>query len=288
MKWRGYRDDHALLHDINALILDCVPESRCHELVTELKHLRQKLCIYHVSQFCTMMRVASSIAESTHSAIKGGGEFKKMLRASNFYETMLHILQLMKICIDDTVADLKRFKDKGWHYSPYARSFIDKAWASMAQCTRLTQETDNCWHVVQNVPEFKGGSKRRRHSILFLLMFNYISSRFRKVGQMLHAHALSILKVCGCVQLFVPFLCDWDAVKSTRTYLSCMKFGICATILSGVYSTSILLHDAVNAYMLTGAAREAIVNSTQSCSALGDTSSSISGSCSPKSEIPSL
>ena len=165
MKWRGYRDDHALLHDINALILDCVPESRCHELVTELKHLRQKLCIYHVSQFCTMMRVASSIAESTHSAIKGGGEFKKMLRASNFYETMLHILQLMKIYIDDTVADLKRFKDKGWHYSPYARSFIDKAWASMAQCTRLTQETDNCWHVVQNVPEFKGGKETSQYTL---------------------------------------------------------------------------------------------------------------------------
>jgi hypothetical protein len=48
------------------------------------------------------------------------------------------------------------------------------------------------------------------------------------------------------------------------------------------------LDDAVNAYMLAGAAREAIVNSTQSCSALGDTYSSIPASCYRQSEIPSL
>jgi hypothetical protein len=112
-----------------------------------------------------LMRVASSIAESTHSAIKGGGEFKKLLRASNFYETMLHILQLMKIYIDDTVADLKKFKDKGWNYSPYARTFIDRAWACMAQCTRVTQETDNRWRVVQNVPEFKGGKETSEYTL---------------------------------------------------------------------------------------------------------------------------
>ncbi len=165
MKWRGYPNDDALLRDINALILECEAGSRCHELVLELKELRTKLCMHHISKCCTMMRVASSIAESTHSAIKGGGEFKKMLRASNFYETMLHILQLMKIYIDDTVADLKTFKDKGWHYSPYARRFIDNAWGSMAQCVSVTQESDNCWRVVQNVPEFKGGKETSEYTL---------------------------------------------------------------------------------------------------------------------------
>ena len=106
MKWRGYTNDEALVHDIDALASEFNRHERCRELLTELKKLRTKLCIFHVSKICTMIRVASSIAESTHSAIKGGGEFKQLLRASNFYESMLHILQLMRIYVDDTVSDL--------------------------------------------------------------------------------------------------------------------------------------------------------------------------------------
>ncbi len=97
MKWRGYTSDDALLQDIMDLVSDFSANQRCHTLLIELKDLRRKLCIFHVSKICTMMRVASSIAESTHSAIKGGGEFKKLLRASNFYESMLHIL---RTCLD--------------------------------------------------------------------------------------------------------------------------------------------------------------------------------------------
>jgi hypothetical protein len=165
MKWRGYSDDATLLQDINSLIAECEPGSRCRELMIELRDLRRKLCIFHVSQCCTMMRVASSIAESTHSAIKGAGEFKKLLRASNFFESMLHILQLMRIYVDDTVADLKTFKDKGWNYSPYARQFVDSAWAGMAQCSRVSKISDLEWQVVQKVPEFCGGKETSQYSL---------------------------------------------------------------------------------------------------------------------------
>ena len=165
MKWRGYSDDATLLQDINSLIDECEPGTRSHELMIELRDLRTKLCIFHVSQCCTMMRVASSIAESTHSAIKGGGEFKKLLRASNFFESMLHILQLMRIYVDDTVADLKSFKDKGWLYSPYAKHFIDSAWAGMSQCSQVTKISDTEWQVVQKVPEVRGGKESSQYTL---------------------------------------------------------------------------------------------------------------------------
>jgi hypothetical protein len=50
MKWRGYSDDATLLQDINSLIAECEPGSRCRELMIELRDLRRKLCIFHVSQ----------------------------------------------------------------------------------------------------------------------------------------------------------------------------------------------------------------------------------------------
>ena len=148
MKWRGYTGDAALLQDIQDLIRDFSDNDRCRTLLIELRDLRTKLCIFHVSKICTMMRVASSIAESTHSAIKGGGEFKKLLRASNFYESMLHILQLMRIYVDDTVSDLKKFNDKNWKYSPYVRKFMDAAWADMAQCSLCTKVSDTDYYTL--------------------------------------------------------------------------------------------------------------------------------------------
>lgn len=51
MKWRGYNDDDALLRDIDDMIGECAPTSRPHELLLELKILRTKLCIFHVSKF---------------------------------------------------------------------------------------------------------------------------------------------------------------------------------------------------------------------------------------------
>jgi hypothetical protein len=165
MKWRGYNDDDALVRDIDALSTQYSVHSRVCALLKDLKRQRAKLCIFHVSKVCTMMRVASSIAESTHSAIKGGGEFKKLLRASNFYESMHHILQLMRIYIDDTVSDLKTLASKGCKYSPYAGQFIDHAWSCMAQCISTDQISDTEWRVVQNVPEFKGGKDATAHTL---------------------------------------------------------------------------------------------------------------------------
>ena len=159
MRWKGYRDDEALVQDIDALTADFFHNARCRTLLNELKLYRTKLCIFHVSKVFTMMRIASSIAESTHSAIKGGGEFKKLLRASNFYESMLHILQLMRIYIDDTVADLRVYKEKGSAYSPYVKKFIDEAWDKMAQCRSISQVADKEWRVEQHVPEFRGGQE---------------------------------------------------------------------------------------------------------------------------------
>ncbi len=158
MKWRGYSVENDLLQDIQQLRALFPFNERVQALLLDLEKYREKLCIFHVSKFVTMMRVASSIAESTHSAIKGGGEFKKLLRASNFYETMLHILQLMRIYVDDTVADLKTFHAKGWRYSPYARKFIDEAWANMARCSTIRRVSEMEWSVLEIVPAFHGGS----------------------------------------------------------------------------------------------------------------------------------
>ena len=80
-----------------------------------------------------------------------------MLRASNFYESMLHILQLMRIYVDDTVADLKKFKDSKYKYSPYVRGFMKSAWAAMAQCVSCNQVSDTTYEVVQQCPEYQGG-----------------------------------------------------------------------------------------------------------------------------------
>lgn len=165
MKWRGYGHDDAIVQDIDALSAKYSTYGRVCTLLQDLKKLRAKLCVFHVSKFFTMMRVASSIAESTHSAIKGGCEFKKMLRSNNFYESMLHILQLMKIYIDDTVEDLKNFAKKGWKYSPYARKFINHAWSCMAQCAATRQVSETEWRIVQNVPEYSGGKDQTAYTL---------------------------------------------------------------------------------------------------------------------------
>jgi hypothetical protein len=158
MTWRGYESDADLLQDIEELRAE-YQNSRVQELLKDLTKYRFKLCIFHVSKIMTLMRVASSIAESTHSAIKGGAEFKKLLRASNFYESMLHILQLMRIYIDDTVTDLKSFKEKGWQYSPYVKAFIDEAWANMARCRPVSKVSDQEWEVLEDVPAIVVGKK---------------------------------------------------------------------------------------------------------------------------------
>lgn len=165
MKWRGYKEDDAVVADITALSAQYSKYARVCVLLQDLQRGRVKLCIFHVSKVFTMMRVASSIAESTHSSIKGGCEFKRMLRTNNFYETMLHILQLMRIYIDDTVEDLKNFASKGWKYSPYARKFVDHAWSGMAHCSSTLQISETQWRVVQNVPAFTGGKDQTAYTL---------------------------------------------------------------------------------------------------------------------------
>ena len=101
LRWRGYIDDTALMVDIQALIR--LFAHRNQEIAKQLSFLeehREKLCTFYVSKVFTMMRIASSTAESVHSSLKGGGEFKRILRASNFYESLMHILQSMKIYLE--------------------------------------------------------------------------------------------------------------------------------------------------------------------------------------------
>ena len=114
LKWRGYSSDDELLADIRSLQGTFSSRNcRVAEVLDDLARFRSKLCNFHISKLFTNMRIASSIAESTHSAIKGGGELSRVMRGSNFYEAMVHILQLMHIYIDDTVRDLRIFADKG-------------------------------------------------------------------------------------------------------------------------------------------------------------------------------
>jgi hypothetical protein len=83
MKWRGYSCDNDLLGDIRQLKTLFPGSARIQELLSDLEKYREKLCIFHVSKCTTMMRVASSIAESTHSAIKGGGEMSLRQRSGS-------------------------------------------------------------------------------------------------------------------------------------------------------------------------------------------------------------
>ena len=154
MKWRGYATDNDLVADISELQrFVSVGTARLQVVLTDLLKHRHQLCMFHVSKVFTMMRVASSIAESTHAAIKG--DVKRLLRASNFYETMLHILQLMRIYIDDTVRDLAAFKAKRWTYSPYVHDFIKAAWNNMSRITSTEQLDPTQWRCVEQVPEHK-------------------------------------------------------------------------------------------------------------------------------------
>ena len=152
MKWRGYAADAELVQDIEEL-QNRFRNARLTVVLGDLMKHRRQLCIFHVSKFLTMMRVASSIAESTHAAIKG--DFKRLLRASNFYETMLHILQLMRIYVDDTVRDMRQYKSKGWTYSTYVHDFIKVAWKNMFRITSIAQQSANVWRVLEDVPESK-------------------------------------------------------------------------------------------------------------------------------------
>lgn len=69
MKWRGYATDAELVQDIEEL-QNRFRNARLTVVLGDLMKHRHQLCIFHVSKFLTMMRVASSIAESTHAAIK--------------------------------------------------------------------------------------------------------------------------------------------------------------------------------------------------------------------------
>ena len=160
LKWRGYSTDDDLVADIRSLQ---AAFSNRNALVVQVLHdllrFRQKLCNFHVSKLFTNMRIASSIAESTHSAIKGGNELSRVMRGSNFYEAMLQVLQLMHIYIDDTVRDLRAYADRGWTYSPYVRAFMEKAWTNMARCHSVSDLGDGCWEVIEAVPPLKETAK---------------------------------------------------------------------------------------------------------------------------------
>lgn len=160
LKWRGYASDDDLVADITQLQRRfAASNGRVAELLSTLHTHRQKLCMFHVSKVFTMMRIASSAAESTHSAMKGGGEFKRLLRASNFYESLLHILQAMKIYVDDTVAEIREALEKGYSYSRYARDFIKAAWANMSRCSAAVATSDQVWVVEESVPASKSKTK---------------------------------------------------------------------------------------------------------------------------------
>ena len=160
MKWRGYSSDDALVVDIQALQGEFNHENeRVAQIMADLFRFRHKLCNFHVSQVFTNMRIASSIAESTHSAIKGGGELARVMRGSNFYEALVQVLQLMHIYVDDTVRDLRLYAGRGWTYSPYVRTFMDKAWRNMARCSSVTDLGDGRWTVLEDVLELKETAK---------------------------------------------------------------------------------------------------------------------------------
>ena len=160
MKWRGYSSDDALVVDIQALQGEFSNgNERFFQIMADLFRFRHKLCNFHVSKVFTNMRIASSIAESTHSAIKGGGELARVMRASNFYEALVQVLQLMHIYVDDTVRDLRLYAGRGWTYSPYVRTFMDKAWRNMARCSSVVDLGDGRWTVLEDVPELKETAK---------------------------------------------------------------------------------------------------------------------------------
>ena len=161
LKWRGYASDEDLLVDIRSIQASFANKNaRVAQVLEDLVRFRTKLCIFHVSKLFTNMRIASSIAESTHSQIKGGGEFSRVMRACNFYEAMVQILQLMHIYVDDTVRDLRTYAAKGWSYSPYVRAFMDKAWKNMSKCRVCDRPgLDGRWEVFESVPEHKESAK---------------------------------------------------------------------------------------------------------------------------------
>jgi hypothetical protein len=159
LKWRGYASDNALMADIIDLQQLAHHNARVAELIVTLVNQREKLCMFHVSKVFTMMRIASAAAEATHSALKGAGEFKRLLRASNFYESLLHILQSMKIYVDDTVKDIREALEKGYTYSRYARDFINAAWTSMSHCEAPRHISDQVWEVLESVPASKSKTK---------------------------------------------------------------------------------------------------------------------------------
>ena len=69
LKWRGYASDAALMVDITALQQRFARRnSRVAQVLGDLVKHRKALCAHHVSQIFTMMRIASAVAESTHSA----------------------------------------------------------------------------------------------------------------------------------------------------------------------------------------------------------------------------
>lgn len=161
LKWRGYASDDDLTAEISDLQHRFAHvNDRVADLLSTLLRNRQKLCMFHVSKVFTMMRIASSAAESTHSALKGGGEFKRLLRASNLYESLLHILQSMKIYVDDTVKEIREALEKGYTYSKYARDFIEAAWKNMMRCSTPQRLSDQVWDVQESVPASKSNSKQ--------------------------------------------------------------------------------------------------------------------------------
>lgn len=162
LKWRGYSDDDHLMSDIAELQRRF--ELRSDRMSTVLRHLlsnRHKLCMYHVSKTWTSMRIASSIAESTHSAIKGAGEFNRLLRASNFYESLLHIFQCMKVYVDDTVKDIQQIVRKGYSYSKFVYDFVESAWSTLSRCKSVKQQpgSQTVWIVLEDVPPLKSSPK---------------------------------------------------------------------------------------------------------------------------------
>lgn len=160
LRWRGYASDDALMADITDLQERFRhANARIADLLTTLVSNRQKLCMFHVSKVFTMMRIASAAAEAMHSALKGAGEFKRLLRASNFYESLLHILQSMKIYVDDTVKDIREALEKGYTYSQYAREFINAAWINMSRCEAPQHVSDQVWNVLERVPASKSKTK---------------------------------------------------------------------------------------------------------------------------------
>ena len=128
LKWRGYSSDDALVEGIAELQRIHGPRNvRVRQVLADLMRHRVALCAFHVTKVLTMLRIASSAAEATHSSLKGAGEFRRLLRASNFFETLQHIIQAMKIYIDDTVTDIRQALAKGYTYSKYVHGFVTAA-----------------------------------------------------------------------------------------------------------------------------------------------------------------